>query len=123
MSWNDVLIQVVEGVVGLIISVVIPYCAYLISKKIKNEKLQSLIDNVSDIVADCVLMINQTFVDSLKKEGRFDAEAQAEAFKKCEEAILQMLSDEAKKAVVDVYGSLEKYIRAAIEANVLLFKK
>lgn len=123
MSWNDVLIQVVEGVVGLIISVVIPYCAYLISKKIKNEKLQSLIDNASDIVADCVLMINQTFVDSLKKEGRFDAEAQAEAFKKCVEAILQMLSDEAKKAVIDVYGSLERYIRAAIEANVLLFKK
>lgn len=70
-----------------------------------------------------VKMTNQTYVDALKKAGAFDAEAQKVAFEKTKIAVLGLLNDEAKKAVIDTFGSLEKWIETKVESTVASNKK
>lgn len=115
MTWNDVLILVVESLVGLVLSVGLPYLLVLLAKKIKNEKLLKFIGN---IVEQSVLTVKQTFVQSLKEEGKFDKDAQSEAFSRCMKSIVSMLSEEAKKFIVNNFGDLETYLTTLIESKV-----
>jgi hypothetical protein len=60
----------------------------------------------------------QTYVDALKKEGKFDGEAQKVAFSKTFDAVLAVLNDDAKEYLGEVVGDLTAYITNKIEANV-----
>lgn len=122
MSWNDVLIYIVECVAGLIITVAIPYVFVLLRNKIKNQQAEKYINIAGDIINDCVLMIKQTFVDTLKANGKFDSDAQAKAFEMCKNEILGMLNEKAKAVIIDMYGDLESYLKIAIERNVAITK-
>lgn len=122
MDWSGVIVSVVEGLAGLVITVGIPWVLSIILSKVKNEKVQGYLKQVTQITASCVEMVKQTFVDSLKAEGKFDSAAQKVAFDKCKESILYLLNDEAKSAVVQVYGDFDEYIRTLIEAQVAATK-
>lgn len=107
--------------------------AYLISfLKVKTSQLkQAVSDNVCqkyidiavDIVSSAVITVNQTFVDELKKGGKFTKERQQEAFNKCKSIILLMLSEEVKRVISLLYGDLDRWIDTKIEAFVNIGKK
>ena len=48
-------------------------------------------------ITECVMATTQTYVDTLKKEGKFDGEAQKIAFSKTFDAVLAVLNDDAKE--------------------------
>ena len=73
-------------------------------------------------ITDCVIATNQTYVDSLKVEGKFDAEAQKKAFSLTCNAVLSILTDDAKKYLSESLGDLESYITSKIESQVKLQK-
>lgn len=73
-------------------------------------------------ITTCVISTNQTYVDSLKAQGKFDLEAQQVAFTMTYEAVLELLSDEAKKYLIEAFGDLEAYITKQIEAEVNIQK-
>ena len=41
----------------------------------ENDQLVKYIDAATDAISKAVLTVNQTYVDSLKKQGKFDEEA------------------------------------------------
>lgn len=86
--------------------------------KIDNELLAKYIDMFADTVSACVVATNQTYVDALKEQGKFDEAAQKEAFRRTYEAVLGVLSDEAKKYLTAFYGDLDLALRELIEKNV-----
>ena len=95
--------------------------------KIKSEEIVGKVDNdiaekyiylITDTITNCVIATNQTYVESLKKQGKFDAEAQKEAFQMTLNAVLAVLSDEAKEYLTAIYGDLNAYITNQIEATV-----
>lgn len=92
------------------------------SQEIQSNKndvlLNKYIQMLADTINTCVIATNQTYVDSLKQQGKFDEAAQKEAFKRTTEAVLQVLSEDAKKYLTEVYGDLYKYIDEKIEATV-----
>ena len=45
-----------------------------------NEMFTKYMTLLSDTVINCVVTTNQTYVNTLKQQGKFDAEAQKEAF-------------------------------------------
>ena len=45
-----------------------------------NELYDKYLDLLETTITDCVIATNQTYVDSLKENNCFDAEAQKEAF-------------------------------------------
>ena len=72
---------------------------------------------------DAVLYINQIYVDSLKSSGKFDKEAQTEAFNRAYAEAMNMISDEAKKVIEQLYGSFDKWLKLKIESSVNTAKK
>lgn len=73
---------------------------------------------VYQTVVNCVIATNQTYVNSLKKSGKFDSEAQKEAFNRTMEAILSILSQETQDYIAEMTGDLNTYLTQLIEAEV-----
>lgn len=88
-------------------------------KEIKdNELLNQYIDMVQQIVYDVVLMVSQTYVDSLKKSGNFNEEAQKQAKDMAIEMAKTLISEEAKNAIITVYNDFDNYLASLIESVV-----
>ena len=99
-------------------------CKFLYEKwntakqQISNKKIQDVLNQVFDMVFNCVQTVNQTFTDELKKKGEFTEEAAKEACTKCKTMVLQMLSDDAKQIINQIYGDIDIYLNTLIEATV-----
>lgn len=89
-----------------------------IQKNNDNALANKYIQMLTDTINSCVIATNQTYVESLKKQGKFDAEAQKKAFEQTTQAVLTILSQEAKDYLANIYGDLDKYISEKIEASV-----
>ena len=97
---------------------------FLIAKRdeakehVQSDLAKKYIDLIADTVTKCVIATNQTYVDTLKKQGAFDEKAQQIAFQKTYEAVMSLLTDEAKKYIIETTGDLQTYILQLIEAAV-----
>lgn len=93
-----------------------------LSSKTQNETQAKYIAMLNDTISDCVIATTQTYVDSLKKQGAFDAEAQKIAFTMTYESVIKLLTDEAQEYLSEAVGDLNLYITQKIEAEVNLNK-
>lgn len=89
-----------------------------ITNNIDNQTAEKYIQMLSQTIVDCVIATNQTYVNSLKEQGKFDAEAQKIALQKTCNAVLTILSDDAKDYLSNIFGDLETYILQKIESAV-----
>lgn len=101
------------------------YIIKIINSKVKeinnshdNEMAAKYIEMLGQTVVDCVLATSQTYVESLKQQGKFDKEAQKIAFEMSYNAVIEVLSDDAKEYLSTIYGDLNAYIVHLIEAEV-----
>lgn len=89
-----------------------------LQKKTNNDILNKYVQMATDTITNCVIATNQTYVNSLKEQGKFDEAAQKEAFQRTYQAVLLILSDDAKEYLNDAFGDLNKYLQEKIEATV-----
>lgn len=89
-----------------------------IKSNTQSETLQKYIDMACSTITQCVIATNQTYVEALKKAGSFDKEAQKQAFDMTYKAVLNILSEEAKKYITEAVGDFETFIIKQIEAEV-----
>lgn len=129
MDWMSILEQVFELVIYPVLSAAGIYLTYLASVKIKelkqktnNETLNKYLDMLNVTINNAVLATTQTFVETLKKQGKFDAEAQKVAFKQTYDAVMKVLTADAVEYLTTCVGDLEIYITNKIEADVQLSK-
>ena len=87
-----------------------------------NVLMNKYLSMLTTTITDCVIATNQTYVDSLKAEGKFDVEAQKKAFSLTCDAVLSILTDDAKEYLSESLGDLESYITSKIESQVKLQK-
>lgn len=118
MDWEQVVVYLIEAICATIVSVAIPYLANLLKQKVKNDKLVKWIEIAEGIVNKAVLTVKQTYVDGLKKDGKFGADEAKEAFESAKTQILAQLNETAKSAIIEAYGDIDDWIRSQIEANV-----
>ena len=93
-----------------------------IGTKVKNETQKKYLEMLNSTITDCVIATTQTYVDSLKKQGAFDVEAQKVAFTMTYESVVKLLTDEATEYLNEAVGDLQLYIAQKIEAEVNLNK-
>lgn len=129
MEWMELLSQIFEVCIIPLLGVLTTFFVKWV--KTRNKETQANIDNatlakymdmLTQTITDCVIATNQTYVESLKKQGAFNLEAQKEAFNLTKNAVLEILSDDAKEYLSTAIGDLNVYITKKIEAEVKLNK-
>ena len=93
-----------------------------LKQKAELEKYNKYIDMLNTTITNVVTATNQTYVNSLKEQGKFDAEAQKEAFRRSYETIIGILGEEAQRYLNAAIGDLNAYITNSIERQVSLNK-
>ena len=129
MEWMALLANIFEVCIIPLLGVLTAYLVSYIKNKSKDltnkvdsELADKYITMLADTISACVIATNQTYVENLKKEQLFDAEAQKEAFKRTYEAVMAVLTEEAVIYLSSIYGDLTAYITNKIEAEVNLNK-
>lgn len=125
MDWLALLSDIFEvcvlpllGVLTMYIVKFIQVKSAEITGKVDNDLADKYINMLAVTIENCVIATNQTYVEALKVAGKFDAEAQKTAFNMTKNAVMAILSDEAKKYLESAVGDLNEYITQQIEAAV-----
>lgn len=130
MDWLNLLADIFEVCIIPLLGVLTAYAVKYI--QVKSAEITEKTDNaladkytvmLADTISACVLATNQTYVEALKKQGSFDAEAQKAAFNMTLNAVMEILSDDAKEYLSEAFGDLNSYITSQIEASVNVNKK
>lgn len=115
---NELIVWVSSVICTLITAVLLPLITSALKSKIKNNQWANVIDEITNAVSTSVDCVQQTMVEQLKADGKFDKENQQDALKKAVELTLQSLSSTTKKAIsdenIDIEQMLIKYIESAI---------
>ena len=129
METTELIKQIFEVCLFPLLGVLTTFLIIFISKKAQelkattdNELYHKYIDMLEQTVINCVIATNQTYVDALKAQGKFDAEAQKIAFQKTYDAVIAILADDAKDYLNNAIGDLQTYIISLIEAQVNINK-
>lgn len=123
---NEILLNILSVLVS---AVVLPLISLIgakliswLSSKTKSEKATAIIKEANDIVMNAVKCVLQTYVDSLKKEGKFDEASQFLALSKAKEKAMEQMSDDTKAFVEKNYGNLDSWLTTSIEATISTIK-
>lgn len=125
MDWLALLSDIFEvcvlpllGVLTMYIVKFIQVKSAEITGKVDHDLADKYINMLAVTIENCVIATNQTYVETLKAAGKFDAEAQKTAFNMTKNAVMAILSEEAKKYIENAVGDLNEYITQQIEAAV-----
>ena len=94
-----------------------------LKEKAADDRYFLYIDILQELVTKTVIMVNQTYVDELKKTNSFSKEAQAQAFKMVYETVITSLSEDIYVYLEKIIGDLDDYITVLIESSVKEQKK
>ena len=129
MDWNNILTQIFELILFPLLIIGSTYLIYFLSVKTKeikdktdNDTFDKYLDMLNNTITQCVIATTQTYVEALKKEGKFDADAQKVAFQKTYDNVMSILTAETKYYLQTALGDLEAYVNNKIEAEVALNK-
>jgi|LSQX01.3.fsa_nt_gb hypothetical protein len=123
---NEIILSILSVVVTTIVLPLITLggtkLIQWINQKIKDEKTRTILTGLTAIVERVVRSVTQTYVDSLKRDGKFDLEAQLNALELAKSAILTELNNETKTFIETNYGSVDGFITTQIESTINLLK-
>jgi uncharacterized membrane protein len=114
-------IKAALGLAGTILTVVlIPKLTQYINSKIHNEKLNSVILDLSNSAAVVVSYLEQTMVTQLKEDGKWNSESQKAVLGKAVDLVIQRLAKKTittlKNDSIDVIPLVTSYIEAQINS-------
>lgn len=129
MEWLPLLYEILQVCVIPLLGVLTAYIVKFINMKsveiqtnVNNDMADKYIAMVTETISACVIATNQTYVEALKKQNAFTAEAQKEAFNLTYNAVMAILTDDAKEYLAEIYGDVAAYITNKIEAEVNISK-
>ena len=123
MTWNEVIMYIIETVLKLIVLVIVPYLFNQIRIKLQNDVQIKYLGMFEQLVKDAVSQVQQTYVENMKAEDLFDEKAQIEAFDMVKGTVLNMMNDRMMKIVIEAVGDFDEYLRNKIEAQVFAIKQ
>ena len=119
VDWENILARLIESLALLLISVLIPYAIKWLKGQTDSVFLKNMIARAEQLVDDCVNYTSQTFVNALKKEGKFTKEEWKIAFDMSKDRVLALMTEEMAEAIEDCFGDLNIWIETQIETDVL----
>ena len=125
MDWLNILDQVFDVCLIPLLGLATTALIFFVKQKIAESKAKTdsemaikYLDLLETTIVDCIKATNQTYVNALKDKNAFDGEAQKKALKLTMDAVLKILSDDAKEYLTHLVGDLDEIIKEKIEANI-----
>ena len=122
---KDLLLELLYGVITATVPVLAAFAVQLILRvkdkviaQTDSTKQKQYADEIAKAIIDAVSATSQTYVDALKKAGKFDEAAQKEAAQKALTSALAAISPAAKQFIEQMYGDVIEYLTTKIEAEV-----
>ena len=115
-DWQSILWSALGVVVTGLVSWGVGLLITWMNSKIKDQTLAKHLTAVTRIVTDAVTNVFQSFVDTMKKNGSFTPEAQAEAKEKALEIIFQQLTPELTDYIKTNFGDIREWLSNKIES-------
>ena len=112
MNAQNILETLLNAVIVVAITGVVPAVVQYAREKISGSKIEEAVG----IILDAVDQTNQTFADALRENGTFDEEKQKEALQMSLTAALSMMNDSMIKYLEKEFNDVEAWIMAKIEA-------
>ena len=130
MDWVMILNQIFQVAILPLIGACAVYLVTLINAKkkeieesIENEKAKEYLNMLNETITNCVITTSQTYVEALKNKNAFDEEAQKAALQMTFDAVMAIISEDAKMYLMKLVGDLNQYIYTGIESQVAVTKK
>lgn len=93
------------------------------STKTKDAKFNKFICTIMELTMNAVKEVMQTYVDTLKKEGKFDKEAQEKALEMCLTKIKSQLAPDMLDFIGENFGDVTNYLKSLIESTIFNLKQ
>ena len=129
MNYNELITLIFQLCIIPFLVALTRYFVKWVNAKAENLKAETnntltkkYIDMLDKSISQAVIATTQTYVESLKKQKKFDKAAQKEAFTKVYESVMLTLNEEATTYLQTAIGDLEEYIVNKIESDVHLTK-
>lgn len=127
---KDIVTSIFEMIIIPLLSLVSVYIIRWVNTKtntLKEEADNAYVDKyltmLDKTITSTVVAVNQTYVDELKKQNKFDLDAQKHAFEQVYNTVISSLSEEAEFYLNEVITDLNAYITNKIEETVHEVKK
>lgn len=126
--------EFLSALLQAVIIAAVPVCAGAIVKGIRalakhlstqtdSELARKYLADAADAITTAVSLVNQTYVDGLKKSGTFTKENQQEALSRAIKEAVNLMTHETIVFLKEAYGDMNDYLVSKIEAEVRLQKK
>lgn len=109
---------IITGLVGWGVSALTSW----LNSKIKDQKAAGYLNTITTLTGNAVREVYQTYVEVLKKEGKFDGEAQKKALEKCLERIKKELAPDMIDFITKNFGDMSEYLKGLIESTIYSLK-
>jgi len=114
-----------QTIIFPLMSVLVVYVITFVQKKteelkvkIDNEETTKYLELAENAIITAVTSVTQTYVSSLKNNGKFTKESQIQAFNMAKESALAIMSDTTKEMVALAVSDFDVWVNSTIEAVV-----
>jgi hypothetical protein len=94
-----------------------------VKENTENSSFTATVDKAVSLICQTVDLVQQTYVDELKKAGNFTKEDHTEAFEMASNLVMEMLDTETKELLTTAYSDLDSWIEVQIESYILSKKE
>lgn len=116
------ILQIILSALGTILTAVVSFAVAKLTQwlnvKIEDTKTANYMSKLVTIIGNCVNEVTQTYVETLKHEGKFDEEAQKHALQMCLAKIKSQCASYLLEFISSNYGDVEEFLRTMIESAV-----
>ncbi len=119
----NILISALSIIVTGLVSFAVAKFTQWINSKIKDAKAANYLSTVTTLVFNCVQETYQTYVETLKQEGKFDKEAQKKALDRCLAKIQSQMAPDIIDYITTNFGDLKEYLISLIESAIYSLKQ
>ena len=122
-TFNDVIMTALQTIITVTVPLISALIVYGIKKatnwlksKTENETVDTYLNRAYSMLEDIVVTTTETYVKSLKADGKFDIEEQQKAFEITKSAFEQVASEEIKSAIKTTVSDYDAWVKNTVEA-------
>lgn len=123
MDWLSLIQTAMPAIITAVVIPLLVAAGRALSRYIKTEQAKKYYDMACDAVIAAVAETMMTFVDELKKAGKWNSETAKKAFELARAKALKTMGAAVLQAMPEIVGDFEAWLSAQIEAATLSMKE